>query len=415
MRELLITSRDNQAALVEIVRDGFGGSGESSGATAKWTKRFHAKHQSFICFVSSQDPLVAPLEPATEYKQLLESNQKQAAQLVQFNINQQRNGSQVVDNALATMLFNASFIKTANSEGLSIFYSVPAPILVSGGTTTMGADELDLRLKSNNLTGADIKKLTASQIQIPKDEHGFMSTLENHMILVDYLFEQGSILYQSLDKLRKAIEDNKAAFASMVAIEKNYLASLMAAIDVKAQLFFTSCAKAVTIDNVNFIVLDLQSEIEGIWFKRALHVQLPFQVSQLIAATNKVHAAEAVADAKKHGAIEKRPSPNAAERRNRGKRNKKDDVGAQDPAVNTLPADPSWIKPGESVGIFHKNISTVPKMNGHGMCVKFHVQGSCPLGRACIRSPTHTGTLDEETKKKFGNWVDKCRAEAKKN
>ena len=294
MREMLMTTRDNQAALVDILKDGYGGNGESSGSSAKWTKRFHEKHQLFICFICAQDPSVAPLEPPPEFKQLLESNQKQVTQLIQFNINQQRNGSQTVDNPLALIIYNVSFIKNANSEGLSIFYACPAPNLVLGGPTasSMSPAEVELRKETNMLTAADIKKLTASQIQIPKDEHAFTATLENHMIVVDYLMSQDSLYYKSLEKLKVAIADNKAAFASMVASDKGYLVSLMAAIDVKAQLFFNSCAKASSIDKINFSILDLQSEIESFWFKRSINVQLPFQVAQIVAAANKEPAAD---------------------------------------------------------------------------------------------------------------------------
>ena len=409
MREMLITTRDNQAALVDLVRDGIGGGGGSSGVSAKWFKRFHLKMQFFICLVSAHDPTVAPEEPRAEYKQLLESAQKSAAQLAQFNINQQRNGSQVVDNALALMIYNAAFIKTPNSEGLSMFYSVPAPNLVYGGAIQMGSDELNIRLQSNLLTDADVKKLTSSKIQIPKDEHAFMATMENHLILIDYLFEKGSMVYKSLDKLKKAIEDNKAAFASMVASDKKYLASLMAAIDIKYQLFFNSCAKASSIEQVHFQVLDLQSEIESFWFKRSLNVQLPYHVEQIVAAANKPPAEPAD---KQAAAAGKRGQGQDGEKR--GRKKKKKEIGDVKPDVNKDPADASWItKPREATGVFQKNIATVPKLNGQSLCIKFHVQGSCPLGRTCLRCSTHTGNLDDETKNKMGAWVDKCRAEAK--
>lgn len=153
------------------------------------------------------------------------------------------------------MQFNAAFIRVANSKGLSIFNSFPAPNLVFGGMPTMGIGKLELRLKSNNLTRADIKKLIVSQIQIPKDEHGFMSMLENTMILmVEYLLKRVPWFTKVSTNSRRT-GGQQSSLHLHGSEQQYYLASLMSVIDIKAQPFFMSLCKAASIESVNFAIL----------------------------------------------------------------------------------------------------------------------------------------------------------------
>ena len=77
---------------------------------------------------------------------------------------------------------------------------------------------------------------------------------------------------------------------------------------------------------------------------------------------------------------------------------------------NESPVDPSWIRKGENYAeTFNKHLSTLPKCKGKQICVKFHVQGTCPFGDACQRKDTHNNDFDEKAKREFGDWIKKCR------
>ena len=72
-----------------------------------------------------------------------------------------------VDSAMSAQVYNMSFFGgsqiSENPDGLSLFYAVPAQII--GGSADMGAEELEMRLKTNNLPASQIQKLTSSKVQ----------------------------------------------------------------------------------------------------------------------------------------------------------------------------------------------------------------------------------------------------------
>ena len=81
----------------------------------------------------------------------------------------------MVDSALSVQVYNMSFFggiqSCENPDGWSLFYAVPAQII--GGSADMGAEELEMRIKTNNLSASQIQKLMSSKVQVvAKDEHG---------------------------------------------------------------------------------------------------------------------------------------------------------------------------------------------------------------------------------------------------
>ena len=80
---------------------------------------------------------------------------------------------------------------------------------------------------------------------------------------------------------------------------------------------------------------------------------------------------------------------------------------------NTSPVDASWIVKGESLMGFHKNIKTVPTLDGKPICIKYHVKGTCHAD--CMRKASHTDKFDDDTKAKFGDWVKACRKQVEGN
>ena len=157
--------------------------------------------QNFILFASTTTVDIVPDKPSAELKLIFESRTDQQVQsIVHHSIITQWGGSQVVDNAYSMALYNRTFHNAENNRpprGLSMFFAIPAPNI--GGTSTMSTEELDLCIKGNLLTPALILKLTASQVQIPKNDHGFRATLENHLCAIDFASTKESILLQAVE------------------------------------------------------------------------------------------------------------------------------------------------------------------------------------------------------------------------
>ena len=180
-------------------------SGEGGNEKLAWKKRFPLQKQTFVLYASSTKEKVIPEKPTEEYLTLLESKKEHSHSLVQHGITVQRCGTQAINNALAAALYTASFYSFDNSgtpKGISIFFSVPAPIINS--TSAMGAAELDIRLQIGVLSTSQINALTQSQVQIPRDGYILRSTLENHLCTIDYIFGKGSYLYAKVEMLLDA-------------------------------------------------------------------------------------------------------------------------------------------------------------------------------------------------------------------
>ncbi len=383
-----------------------------------WTRRFPAQKQQFILFASSLASKVVPKTPAEEYLTLLEAKKEHSHSMVQHGITIQRGGTQAIDHSFAALLYSGVLFKTeghGTPKGISTFLSVPAPII--GGRSAMGADEIKLRIEAQKLSEAQIKELTKSQVQIPTDGNGVRSTLENHLHTFDYLFGKGSHLYTMVATLYAGTIKHKRAFDVMTTNNPEYVACLLQAVDVKVQLFLESCASAKTADEVDYEILDFKDEITSFKLRQPIHTQLPVLVQQIVDAAKSPQAP--TGNKAKKG--KNRITPDDLEEKNKRKKPEpKGDKGQADPnspVTNDSPADPTWIKQGEPMKIFHDHLDKAPKFKGKPICINYHVKGSCSWGDGCRRKASHTSNLDDETKTKFGEWVKMCRdlAEEGKN
>jgi len=405
LEDLIIQSASNNAKLTRLITDG-GGSGHAGDQSdgKGWKKRFPPMQQKFILFASAVDKNSVPEEPCQEYKNLLEAPKAQANSLLKFGVSK-RNGTQVVDSAMSAQVYNMSFFggsqSSENPDGLSLFYAVPAQII--GGSADMGAEELEMRLKTNNLSASQIQKLTSSKVQVAKDEHGLQATVRNHLCLLASIFGEDAFCYSAITKLKIAMSKAEPEFACMAAKERTFLASFMRTVDLKLGHFLHSCANAETIADVDFEALNFEADIRDVAFQRVTTVVLPTLVAQLIAPVKDNGNGD------RKPAAAKRPGADTSNKKERGKRSKTD---AADAVQNASPVDKAWyLSDKESYGAFHKHMKDIPKFKGTAICAKYHLKGSCDFGDKCSRKATHTGSFDAATKAAFGAWVSKCRSE----
>jgi hypothetical protein len=376
---------------------------EESEKEEKWHKRINVKIRKYILFASVTVDRVVPESPDSEYKTMLDNKKEQSLSFMHACILIQRNGTQVIDNNLATSLWNG-ILYNPNLQGppigLSIFYSVPAPLI--GGELTMTQEEVIMRQKSNNMPLALIKNLTTSQIQIPKDDNDFIATLENFIAIVDFVLGKESFVLSKVKWLARAINKNKSAFKGVSTFDDEFIPSLMQAIDIKIQLFIASCAQEDDIENVNFRILDFTDEVNCILTRKSIGISIPALVKQAMNGhTGKTREA-------KHG---KRSFDSKDDNETPNQKRKV----ASSATKNPSPVNPGWIKKGENFNVFQPHVSTIPLLNGNPICAKYHVKGVCNYGDECLRKASHTNKFDEYTKAAFSSWVAKCRQLADKN
>jgi len=156
----LATLTDIAAKTNGLLADKEGGSGNEK---LVWTKRFPIQKQTFIRFASVTIDKMIPLEPSEEYLSLLETKKEHVLSVVQHGIAIQRGGSQVIDNAFATALYTGIFYNTegnGNPKGLSIFFAGPSQSV--DAKSTMGAEELNIRIKAGVFSAGQLTALTTS-------------------------------------------------------------------------------------------------------------------------------------------------------------------------------------------------------------------------------------------------------------
>jgi hypothetical protein len=364
----------------------------------KGFKRLTASNRKYILFASASADRKLPESPNEEFKEFLDLKKEQALSYMQASIIAQRSGSQVIDLAIASTLWGGT-LYNANHHGppmsMSIFFAVPAPLI--GGEAEMTQDEFDLRKDSNNLSLAQIKSATHSQVQIPKDDNEFKATLENFLCIVDFVLGKDSFVYAKLNILLKAIEKNKGAFKAVTTFDSKFVASLMQAIDIKVKIFIESCAKELLFSNVNFGIVDFTEEVNCILTRKSIGIALPPLIQQVLDGGSKSGRNQAA----KHG---KRPNHDSTDHEETNPKRK-----ALSAHKNDAPIKESWMKKGENFQIFKEQMKTVPSHQGNPICVKYHVKGVCTYGDGCQRKLTHTNKFDEATTAAFDAWVTKCR------
>ena len=372
-----------------------------------WKKRMNVKTQKYMLFASVSVDRVVPECPNNEFKVMLDNKKEQSLSYMQSCILIHRNGTQVIDMNLSTSLWHGTLYNVnlhGPPIGLSIFYAVPAPLI--GGEPAMSQEEVSYRQKSNNMPLSLIKNLTTSQIQIPKDDNDFIATLENFIAVVDFVLGKDSYVLSRIQKLKKAIDKNKSAFKGVSTFDKEFIPSLMQAIDIKIQLFIASCAQEDDIEDVNFRILDFTDEVNCILTRKSIGISIPTLVRQAMGGHNIAQNNEATKPGKRsHDFTENQhEAPNPKRK-----------AAAFSPAKNSSPVEPNWIKKGENYNVFQPHVKSIPCLHGSPICAKYHVKGICNYGDECQRKASHTNKFDESTKAAFSAWVAKCRQSAGNN
>ena len=420
LANVLVTLTDVQAKTAAFVFDKENGAGnEKSGL-----KKFPPQKQNLVLFASATPDKLVPTEPTPDYKTLLETKKDQAQAMVQFGVNIQRGGSQLIDYPMATALHVGNFYNpegNGNPKGISIFFATPASYN-HATSTAMGDEEVDLRSKSNNLTDSQISALTKSQARVPRDGYGVRSTIENQLCMIDYLFGKQSHMYIQLAKLLAATngQQHKLAFDAMIAKTPENPACFLQAVDIKLQLFLGSCVSATSVNDVNYGILNFDEEIRKIMLQQSFSTQLPAQIQHIVTKLknpnnggkgNKNKGGTGGGGGTKTKATDEEVEAKGSRKRkgDGGDGEGKDGKTNPEPVKNTSPIDKSWIKKNESYMIYHNHSKSAPTLDGKAICLKYHVKGMCAQGDACPRKASHTDKFDAETKTKFDEWVKTCR------
>jgi hypothetical protein len=262
--ELLITTLTTQHSdTMAAVREVLHGSIEKSGAAEKWTKRLFPQQQQFMLNVAVTTAKTTSIKPNAECKQLLEAPKTNVIMMAQSCLNQTRSSTQVIDNYIATMLLNATFVNFDSGEhpkNLSIFYSVP-PLPQEKSTDNMSPETLELLVRMNNITPAQIQKVTTSKIRVPMHAHKFFETLKNFIAIIDLVcYGPTSFLYKKLTDLKSELEAISQNFELASVASATFLTEVMVVIDARVQGFTKSCAKATSPDEIMTSVTDRSRE-----------------------------------------------------------------------------------------------------------------------------------------------------------
>jgi hypothetical protein len=180
----------------------------------------------------------------------------------------------------------------------------------------------------------------------------------------------------------------------------------MQSVDNKLKLFFMSCAMAKEVGDIGFHLLEFQDVADSILNIRALGVYLPYIINQVV-----VQARAGAAAAQPPRAARKHINNGDGGDAEPNKRKKAGNTAA----LNSAPVKPSWINSKDKYGIFQANLSSVPKLHGEQICVKYHVLGKCSFGNSCQRQKSHTNAFDDKAIAEFDAWVKMCREKGNKD
>ena len=362
---------------------------------------------------------------------MLETKKEFAQGMVQHAVILKRGGTLTIDHPTAANLHSGTLYNPEGSsgvaKGLCVFLSVPATF--NGNTSaTMDSNEVALRLDSNNLKDAHISALTKSQVQIPEGGHGVRDTLQNHLYMLDFLFDKKSYLYGQLEKLLAATmnQQHRLAFDQMCHNNPDNVAKFLQSIDLKFQLFLGSCASAATVTDIDFDILEFSDEIRKIRLTHTFEAQLPLAVQQVVNKIKNPKAASTKTRGGGGGGNNNTTTKVTDEEITSKKKRKQGEQGSgngetkggkgtiTEPAKNTNPIDQTWIKKGESYKtVFHPYIADIPKLDGKPICAKYHVKGFCGAGDSCARKASHSDKgFDDDFKKQVGDWIQMCRDHA---
>ena len=420
---------DLSAQIVQMMDDSNRFSSGGIAKTQPWTSRLLLRHQLFYKFAGALNPTTGQAESNMEFKTFLESKKEQSIPTIIHHVVYQRNGTQMIDNAMAVMLYGLNFGVTTRSnipQGLSVFFSVPSPM--SGENETFSIEEYSLLEKSQKLSVAQIKSLTTPTIQVPLTDFTLRETIKNHLKLLDFIFTKESMVYKNLEQLSDVLKACQREVKVMSVANKMFKASVLQKIDQKFQAFFKSCSTAWKIEEVKFHHIDFSKEVSMIESVEQFNVVVPDMIKDLVNAAKNLNLdGEAVATAGKPAAktpdkqitpAPKRPSPNPPDadqdpKESRAAKRAKRNAGNE--TKNPSPVNEWLAKADEDYKeVFFKHINSAPKVQGRTLCAMYHIQGKCGFGERCARKASHT-VLERAAAAEMSKWIKKCRENAKQD
>lgn len=270
-----------------VIMGEFNRNKNSTNSEGKWEKRFSVDIKTFILYASATSKTSHPEAPNESYRQLLDDTKVQALSNASQAIINIGGGSQLVDLAKAQMLYNCQQINDtfgAHPKGLSIFFAVPAPVM---GSKIMTGEEYQVRVDTHNLSDAQLMKALSQKVQVPNNVYSFFTTYRNFLIELEYQFGELSLIFQKNQRFHDELSINERVVAIMAASHPNFIASVMAKIDIRNQKFLRSCAKASSLRQVDFEALNFYDDINKISLQENLTVTLPVTVHQIVQSASK--------------------------------------------------------------------------------------------------------------------------------
>ena len=229
---------------------------------------------------------------------------------------------------------------------------------------------IELLNKSNSLSRSDTSEIMKNDLYIATDYHTFLQQTMNHRLVWKLFLGEDSYLHCSLLSFEKHIKENADSYREQIASNAKFIVSILNDIHFRLNKFFTSCAKAKSIEDISFNYIcfnDITNKID----------------MRSYSATSPVWYERILANSDNKSSSSKRSSSGSSSGSSRSKRT---------PEENTNVDSSCKLRENEVFGtLFNKNalenLQPLPKVQNTHICLKYHVTGKCHSN--CFRKITH--------------------------
>lgn len=344
-----------------------------------------------------------PKEPNEIYQSFLKNTASQLSHLATLFATMKGAPKPIVDRQLAQAYAKGAIAPMDGNfpTRFSMFHAGKRPTEpMAGQDTTAGREDLEFNLKmaTKSLSASDIEKLCDSKPRGPESVADLQSNLKNYKAMYQIPLTKDSIVVYSINQWLDHIENNPDAYDSQAT--RHFLTKIQFTIDLKIDAFLKSCTKAESIDQVNFGILNFQSEMDAILL-RQFNANLPLTYLGLAKEPKAPSPAVVPGNDKKKphdGGSEGEGQPDKKKRKKGNKKN--------NPDVDDL----FKLRSGEDFTIFIVHFEELPEMDGEKICCSWQVLGFCNAGDKCPRAKTHK-KLRGQTHESFHGWCKLCRGE----
>ena len=329
----------------------------------------HPSFQKMILSASSIDGTTSALAPSDHCMEFFKQKTSIHAQIyLNQTLLAHFKCSVAVPVSLATALYHGNFLwdraDTPNNF-CSLLLGKPSPLSPNGSREIMM-----LHLKASKGAGwsdKDLEKATNQAITIPSTVDSMLHNLNNYAATSELFFSDSSILTSGLKSWLSAIRSDLIIYESLAAINSEFIAQVLTAIDTRVNCWLTECALKPIRSNVDDGLVcfeDMQRQIKTRQFTFALPPTVRSHV------TGNPH--------------------NSGRKSN----DSKDRPPKRSPLSNTN-KNPRWkLKEGEDYRkVFaEKHVNKRPILNGVHVCPRWHIKGLCFTG--CNLASTHIPLTD---------------------